>query len=171
MRPLLRDLNQPQKRLEFAASVERAFTDPDDLAATIPGGAWYLGASFKQYLVQNPNNPQEGWGVFGQFGFSDGNPNPIEWSAILGVGGMSFLPDRNLDRWGVGYFRYSLSSDLEAGLASVGVDLRDEQGIEAFYTGAVTPWVSVSGDLQLVEPILADADTAVTASLRAKIKF
>lgn len=134
-------------------------------------GGWYLGASFQQYLVQNPNNPQEGWGIFGQFGVSDGNPNPIEWSAALGVGGTSFLPDRNLDRWGVGYFRYSLSSDLRDGLDSVGIDVRDEQGVEVFYNMAVTPWFSVTGDLQVVQPVMVDASTAVTASIRTKIRF
>jgi porin len=134
-------------------------------------GSWFWGASFQQYLVQNPSSPQEGWGIFGQFGISDGNPNPIEWSAILGVGGTSFVPGRNLDRWGVGYFRYSLSSDLRNGLETIGVDLRDEQGVEVFYNMAVTPWFSVAGDLQVVQPVISDASTAVTASLRTKIRF
>lgn len=134
-------------------------------------GSWFLGASLQQYLVQSSENPAEGWGVFGQVGISDGNPNPIEWSAILGVGGTSFLPGRNLDRWGVGYFRYSLSSDLRDGLASIGVDLRDEQGIEAFYSVAVTPWFSVTGDLQVVQPAILDAPTAVTTAIRTKIVF
>lgn len=134
-------------------------------------GSWFVGASFQQYLVQNPGNPLEGWGIFGQVGISDGNPNPIEWSAILGIGGTSFLPGRNLDRWGVGYFRYSLSSDLRDGLASIGVELRDEQGIEAFYNAAVTPWFSVTADLQVVRPAVSDASTAVTAAVRTKIAF
>jgi porin len=134
-------------------------------------GIWYLGASFQQYLVQNPDNPQQGWGIFGQFGMSDGNPNPIAWSALLGVGGTSFISGREQDRWGIGYFRYSLSSDLRDGLKTTGVDLRDEQGIEAFYNLAVTPWFSVTGDLQVVQPVLAGAQTAVTASMRAKIRF
>lgn len=134
-------------------------------------GSWFLGASFQQYLVQNPSNPAEGWGVFGNFGVSDGNPNPVEWSAMLGIGGTSFLPGRNLDRWGVGYFRYSLSSDLRDGLKTIGVDLRDEQGVEAFYNVAMTPWFSVTGNLQVVQPVVSDASTAVTAGLRTKIKF
>ncbi|MCV3238934.1 hypothetical protein [Mesorhizobium sp. ZC-5] len=57
------------------------------------------------------------------------------------------MPSRNLDRWGVGYFRYSLSSDLRDGLASIGAGLRDGQGIEAFHNVAVTPWFSAAGDL------------------------
>ncbi len=134
-------------------------------------GSWFVGASFQQYLVQDPNDPQKGWGVFGAVGFSDGNPNPIEWSALLGVGGTSFIPGRDLDRWGVGYFRYSLSSDLRDGLKTIGVNLRDEQGIEAFYSVGVTPWFSVTGDLQAVRPVVTDASTAVTAALRTKVRF
>jgi porin len=134
-------------------------------------GSWFLGASFQQYLVQNPENPQQGWGVFGQIGFSDGNPNPIQWSAFVGVGGNSFIAGRSLDRWGVAYFRYSLSSDLRDGLGLIGARLRDEQGIEAFYSVAVTPWLSVSANIQVVQPVLSAADTAVTASLRTRMRF
>jgi porin len=134
-------------------------------------GSWFLSASFQQYLVQDPTDPQKGWGLFGQFGVSDGNPNPIEWSALLGVGGSSFIPGRDRDRWGVGYFRYSLSSDLRNGLKTVGIDLRDEQGIEAFYSVGVTPWFAVTGALQVVQPVVSDASTAVTASLRTKLRF
>lgn len=134
-------------------------------------GSWFLSASFQQYLVQSPDNPQQGWGIFGQIGVSDGNPNPIAWSALLGIGGTGFLSSREQDRWGIGYFRYSLGTDLRDGLKTVGVKLRDEQGIEAFYSIAVTPWFSVTGDLQIVQPVLASAQTAVTASLRTKVRF
>ncbi|WP_119387966.1 carbohydrate porin [Taklimakanibacter lacteus] len=134
-------------------------------------GSWFFSASFQQYLVQNPDNPQEGWGIFGQIAVSDGNPNPLEWSALLGFGGTSFLPERNFDRWGIGYFRYSLSSDLRDGLDTLGIDLRDEQGIEVFYSLAVTPWFSLTGDVQTVEPVISDNATAVTTSLRTKIRF
>jgi porin len=134
-------------------------------------GSWFLSASFQQYLVQDPSNPQKGWGVFGQFGVSDGNPNPIEWSALLGLGGSSFIPSRKLDRWGVGYFRYSLSSDLRDGLKTIGANLRDEQGVEGFYNVGVTPWFAVTGDLQVVQPVTTNASTAVTAALRTKLRF
>jgi porin len=49
--------------------------------------------------------------------------------------------------------------------------MRDEQGIEAFYNVAVTPWISVTGDLQVVQPVVSDASTAVTAAIRTKIEF
>ena len=78
---------------------------------------------------------------------------------------------RNHDRWGIGYFSYSLSSDLRDGLASIGVDLREEQGVEAFYSVAVTQWFSVTGDLQVVQPAVSDASIAITAAIRTKIKF
>jgi porin len=134
-------------------------------------GSWFLGASFQQYLVQDPDDPRKGWGVFGQFGVSDGNPNLVAWSAIFGVGGTSFIPGRDMDRWGIAYFRYSISPDLKAGLASRGLRLRDEQGVEAFYNLAVTPWLMVTADVQVVSPLVASAPTAVTTGLRAQLKF
>ncbi|HXJ58968.1 MAG TPA: carbohydrate porin [Verrucomicrobiae bacterium] len=44
------------------------------------------------------------WGVFGNFGISDGEPNPIEWSAILGIGGSSPIPGRKQDTFGLAYY-------------------------------------------------------------------
>ena len=39
--------------------------------------------------------PDEGVGVFGQFGISDGNPNKLYWSALVGVGGTGLIPSRS----------------------------------------------------------------------------
>jgi len=63
-----------------------------------------------------------------------------------------------------------LSDYLVRGLAPV-LRLRDEQGLEAFYNVAVTPWLHVSADIQWVRPFLADAPNAVFTSLRTNIKF
>jgi porin len=135
-------------------------------------GSYFLGYAFQQYLVQSPTQPQDGWGVFGQVGFSDGNPNPAEWSALAGIGGTRLLPSRPLDRFGVAYFRFSLSGDLVKGLRPLlPFGVRDEQGMEAFYSIAITPWLRITGDLQVVEPFRKDKDTAVFLGLRTQIKF
>ena len=76
------------------------------------------------------------------------------------MGGTSFIPGRILDRWGIAYFRHSLSSDLTDGLASIGIEMSDEQGAEVFYNLAVTPWFLVTADLQVVSPVIANASTA-----------
>jgi porin len=50
----------------------------------------------------------------------------------------------------------------------LGVELGDEQGVEAFYNMAVTPWFLLTADLQGVDPVVSNASTAVTGSLRAQ---
>jgi porin len=134
-------------------------------------GYWYASYSFQQNLFQNPSNPKQGWGVFGQAAISDGNPNPIEWSVLGGVGGSSFLPGRSLDRWGLAYFHYGLSSDLTDGLSTLGINIRDERGLEAFYNAAVTPWFLVTADVQYIQPFRPDRDDAILMALRTQVKF
>jgi porin len=133
--------------------------------------SWYMGYSFQQYLYQNPENPREGWGVFGQAGFSDANPNPYRWMALAGVGGTSPIPGRNLDRFGVAYFRYSFSKDLVNSLQVFKVDLGDEYGVELFYNAAVAPWFRLSADLQYIRPGTHSFGNAFLAGVSAQIKF
>lgn len=71
----------------------------------------------------------------------------------------------------MGYFRYSLSNDLTDGLRPFGFDFGDEYGGELFYNAAITPWLRLTGDLQIIAPGNKNRDTAVLAGLRAQIKF
>jgi hypothetical protein len=48
--------------------------------------------------------------------------------------------------------------------------IRDEQGYEIFYNFAVTPWLVLGADLQIINPSLA-SDRAVFPGLRTVIKF
>lgn len=134
-------------------------------------GYWYGSASAQQFLFQSATNPAVGWGLFGQVSISDGNPNPIRWSAIAGVGGASFVAGRDLDRWGVAYFHYGLSDELVDGLSRLKIDLRDEKGLEAFYNLAVTPWFRVTPNVQLIRPFRPDRDDAVVMAIRTQTKF
>lgn len=134
-------------------------------------GYWYFAYSFQQYLVQSASNPQDGWGVFGQFAISDGNPNPIQQSWYLGFGGSSFLPGRELDRWGIAYFDYKLSDDLLSGLSKLGIDLRNENGAEAYYNLAITPWFRLTANVEYIRPHLPQREDAVFLGLRSQVKF
>jgi porin len=131
---------------------------------------WFYSYSFRHFLFQDENDPSRGWGVFGQFGVSDGNPNPVEWSYLIGVGGNSPVPARSDDRFGIGLFRYSLSNDLVEGLRP-GIQLEDEQGIEAYYNYAVAPWLKVTGNLQVIDPAFSDNKRSVFFGLRTQVKF
>lgn len=146
---------------------------PPEIAgvAGTKSGYWYLSYSLQQYLYQNPANPQEGWGMFGHVAISDGNPNPIQSSWYTGIGGTSFLPGRSLDRWGIAYFRYNLSDDLLTGLGMLGIDLRDEQGLEAYYNIALTPWLRLTGNVEYIKSFRPDRDDIVFLGLRSQVKF
>lgn len=133
---------------------------------------WYLAYSFQQYLFQHGANPGKGWGVFGQAAISDGNPNTVESSLFLGVGGDSPLEGRLDDRWGVGYFRYNLSDKLLDGLQALGIDnLREEQGVEAFYNFAVYEQLRVTATVNYIIPGNSDRDDALFFGVRTQLKF
>jgi porin len=132
-------------------------------------GYWFGSYSFQQYLVQDPNDPRRGWGVFGQIAVSDGNPNPIGWSALIGLGGTGLLASRPDDSFGIAYFYDGFSEDLKDGLGAVGFDLGDESGVEAFYNIAATPWLNLTADVQAIEPGAGD-ETAWFVGFRAMVK-
>lgn len=133
-------------------------------------GSWWVTYLFDQALWVDPTNPTRSWGVFGNVGISDGNPNPIHWSAIVGLGGSSPIPTRELDTFGVAYYYLGFSDGFK-NVAPALVPLRDERGLELFYNVAVTPWCHVTTDLQVITPVLERAETSLVLGLRAKIDF
>ena len=50
-------------------------------------GSWSVFYTFDQTLGTICCDPKRAWGLFGNAGISDGNPNPIRYSANAGVGG------------------------------------------------------------------------------------
>ena len=151
------------------------FVPRDGIVAKKKSDSWCAYYAFDQSLWVDPCNPKRGWGIFGNAGVSDGNPNPIQWFLSAGIGGNSPLRSRANDTFGAGYFYVGLSDDFK-GLFSgplLGRVLaqRDEQGVELFYNIAVTPWCHVTTDLQIVEPSTRRFDTTVIAGLRVKLDF
>jgi porin len=133
-------------------------------------GSYYASLQMQQYLIQDPNDPRIGRGIFGEIGISDGNPNPLEWSGYVGIGGTSFIPGREEDRFGIAYFKYGLSEHLKEGLAPI-VNLDDESGLEVFYNWAATPWLHVTGDIQFIDPGLGDFPREVVAGISTRVRF
>ncbi|PPD45399.1 MAG: hypothetical protein CTY15_04850 [Methylocystis sp.] len=125
----------------------------------------------QQYLMQSEANPAVGWGFFAQAGISDGNPNPIKWSVIAGLGGNNLAPGREADVWGVGYMHYGFSRHLLRALDAFGIEHGDESGVEAFYNVALTPWLRLTGDLQFIQPWNPAANRATIGALRLQTKF
>ena len=137
---------------------------------TLERGSWWITYLFDQALWVDPTDPMRSWGVFGNFGVSDGKPNPIEWSAILGVGGSSPIPGRELDTFGIAYYYLGFSDDFKE-VARAITPVRNERGLELFYNVGLTPWCHVTTDLQVITPLLERADTSLVLGLRAKIDF
>jgi porin len=134
-------------------------------------GFWLASYAVQQYLVQSADKPNAGWGLFTLATLSDGNPNPVRWSVLAGLAGNNLLPGRENDQWGVGFFHYGLTTPLLAGLAERRIYRRSEGGIEAFYNWAITPWLRLTGDLQIVEPWTANRPRATYMALRLQTRF
>jgi porin len=151
-------------------------TDFNDIV--IPGGVppgtrdsrWYFAYSFEQTLWQDDTDPKRSWGLFGQTALTDGNPIPMRWCALGGIGGTSPFTGREHDKFGLGLFYVGVSDDLKSALQPV-VDLGDEYGTEIFYNFAVTPWFRLTADLQVIAPSPKANDTAVVGGLRAQLIF
>lgn len=106
-----------------------------------------------------------GGGLFLRFGVSDGNPNPVKLHLAGGLGGKGPFPGREGDRWGLGVFYLEMSDeDLLEGL-----DVDREVGGELFYSFAVTPWLQVTLDAQVIDSALPSSDTAWVLGIRTRL--
>jgi len=139
-----------------------SFTDPDTSADT-----WGFYYNFDQYLFTEADDPEQGVGVFGRFGFG-GEPNVFEQFYSIGLGGKGSIPERDRDTWGIGYYHANINNDI----ASI-LGLHSEQGAEVFYNIEITPWLHITPDLQvIVDPGGSDKnDVAVVYGFRAQISF
>jgi porin len=111
-----------------------------------------------------------GWGLFGIVGGSNGNPSPIQLFAHGGIGGNSPLPTRARDNFGIGYYYAGVSNDLLTRLRRF-IPLDNEHGVEIFYNLALTGWLHLTADVQIIDPFLARRDTATVFGLRGQIAF
>ncbi|MGI9272279.1 MAG: carbohydrate porin [Woeseiaceae bacterium] len=131
---------------------------------------WYAAYTFKNYIRENTNVQDGGWGVFGQVGISE-NPNGLDFSWALGIGGNSLTKARPEDRWGFGYFHFSVTDEIVDGLGGLGIPLQDERGFEIFYNAQVTPWLNVTADVQFIDPVSRNQDNVTLFGLRASTNF
>jgi porin len=111
--------------------------------------SWALSYSFDQYFWQPDGDPKHGIGLFFGFGASDGNPNPIQYSFITGIGGKGVVPSRPDDTFGLGVARTQFSSAFVPLLRQqLNLGLQREDAIEMYYNVSVTQWLNLTADLQ-----------------------
>jgi porin len=127
---------------------------------------WTVIYSFDQYLYNPPGKPDEGIGIFGYYGVGPGVVNPIRANYCIGVGGQGMIPTRSKDTYGIGYYFINLSDKLPQ---SIRTRVEDEQGVELFYNIAVTPWLHVTPDLQIIDPARKSVDTDWVLGLRVRM--
>lgn len=134
-------------------------------------GYWFAGYALQQYLVQSADDPSVGWGLFTNVSISDGNPNPVKWSLLAGIAGNNLIEGREHDKWGVGYYHYGLSQLLIDGLEAGHIYRRSEGGVECFYNFAITPWVQLSADLQVIDPWKVEKTRETIGAIRLFTKL
>ncbi|WP_246657263.1 carbohydrate porin [Methylocystis sp. B8] len=134
-------------------------------------GYRFVSYAIQQYLMQSETDPKVGWGLFTLATLSDGNPNPVRWSMLVGLAGNNLMAGREEDRWGVGFYHFGLSQPLLSGLAVRRIYRRSEGGVEAFYNFAVTRWLRLSGDIQIIDPWNPERLRASYVGLRLQTKF
>ncbi len=158
---------------------------PELLEPTEPANTkdntWSVVYSFDQYLWQPKGDSKSGIGIFFSFGATDGNPNPIQYTYTLGVGGKGVIPKRPDDSFGIAWARSQFSDQFVPLLRDTfDLGLNHEDAIEFYYTVAVTPWFKVSPNLQiiksglnkaLIDDELVSIDTSVIPSIRMSILF
>jgi porin len=133
--------------------------------------SWSLYWNCDQYLVVNPQNPKQGWGVFGRAGIADPSTNPIAWFASAGIGGNSKLFGREQDTFGIGYFYSGLSNQIAPLISAAVGGIGDGQGTEIFHNFNITPRLSITADGQVLLPSRPDVDYTLITGIRANLRF
>jgi porin len=146
-------------------------------------GSWTISYAFDQYFWQPDGDAKHGVGIFFGFGASDGNPDPIQYAFLAGIGGKGVVPGRPDDSFGFGLARTQFSSSFLPFLRQqFRLGLQREDALEMYYNMAVTPWMNVTSDLQIVDSglnkavspttgKLASIDTVVVAGARLRVRF
>jgi porin len=94
--------------------------------------------------------------------------------ANFGIGGNGLFKSRQKDEFGIEYAYTDLSEVLKDNLdlrPFNGRRLRPEHQVEMFYNVHVTPWLRLTGDLQIIRPTRPIADTAIIPAVRMEIRF
>ena len=143
---------------------------PPGSQTTTKKGSYNVAVELSHLLVQSASVPGKGLGLYAKAAVADGNPNPFWPSCVGGITGHAVVPGRPLDHFGVGYFFYGLSDQLQDAVAPVG-SLKDEQGVEAYYTFVPAPWLRLSANLQWVNPANGTNPPVWLGGVRMRVEF
>ena len=135
-------------------------------------GSWSVSYVFRQYLVEK--GKKQGWGIYTQLAFANKDTSPISAFFNVGLGGNNLFKSRPRDEFGIGYAFTDLSSVLKDNidlLTQGGRVPRPEQQVEMFYNFHITPWLRLTGDLQIIRGVRPIANTAIVPGARLEMIF
>lgn len=134
-------------------------------------GSFSVNYVFRQYIVER--GKRDGWGLFTQISFADQDTSPIATFWDIGIGGNGLFKGRPRDEFGIAYAYTDLSKELKDNLdlLPIGGRPRPEHQFEAFYNFHITPWLRLSGDLQILRPVRVNATTAIVPAARLEFIF
>jgi porin len=136
------------------------------------GGSWSFNYIFRQYIVERDR--KDGWGFFTQVAFADKATSPITTFFNVGLGGNGLSKSRHRDEFGIAYAYTDLSKVLKDNIDLItigGRRLRSEHQVEMFYNFHITPWLRLTGDLQIFRPTRASVNTTVIPGVRLGFRF
>jgi len=135
-------------------------------------GSFSVNYDFRQYIVERAK--RDGWGVYAQVSFADKDTSPVTVFFNVGLGGNGLFSGRRGDEFGIGYAYTDLSEVLKDNIDLITIGnrrLQPEHQVEMFYNLHITPWLQLTGDLQVIRPTRPIADTAVVPGVRLKMVF
>ncbi len=138
---------------------------PEDAEFRSGDYGFYL--SCDQWVYRERPGEDQGLGLFARYGFRDGRRNAIEhfWSAGAQYAGP--LPQRDRDVLGFGVYSVHASDEYQQ---VADADFSRETGFELYYAIQVTPWMTLTPDIQyIVQPGGSrDAADSIVFAVRAR---
>jgi len=126
--------------------------------------------SISHLLYELAEIPGKGFGIYPKAAIADGNPNPIQSSFIRGFAGHGVMPGRPADVFGVGYYLYNMSDELQEETEAI-IPIDDESGVELYYNFALTPWCHITPDIQWIDPANPNISDLWVEGLRENLIF
>ena len=166
------------RRTVYAVTAIYSTAEGTDYSGLQPGigststkkGSYNVSFEFKHNLQESTNQPNASWGFYLKAAIADGNPNYVQSSLIAGIGGRPLFFGRPEDSFGIGAFRYNVSNELQSAVNPY-ITFHDEAALEAYYSYAVTPWLSLTADIQYIKPATSGDQNALVTALRTSIRF
>jgi porin len=154
----------PRKKRVFRSQ------SPDPDSAELRGGDVGFYLSFDQALYRVTEEDPQGLGVFLRFGYRDDEVNQISrfWSAGFQYQGL--LPRRDDDVLGLGFYSAHGSDPFRTYVNS---DFVRETGLELYYNIQVTPWLTLTPDVQFIDQPggLESVRDVLVFGLRVRVTF